>query len=880
MSHSIASAVSGLNRVKRTSAVISYTLSILRSISIAIMTVSLWAVVRPQEELEQFVLGCVAFIISMIASIKTRSVDKPINIQEFALALEIQEGQQHKQSITTLDANATVPDDWKRSFLEFHKRLVAFERERNLSLASSLILPLVLASVTLPQAVPSFRVALNEVSQVVALLSRGATLRIIQGATTETPTKGYELSADNPVEVELLAQNLIEIKLTGSGFSRSTPIVELRRRIDREQERSKIKATGNSQSKPSDNLTDRPLSTAALPWESATDTSTLTSTELNSKDLQLSNSNDPSLETGNGTGMFQRFQMLPIRDASQPTSSHDPVQFSISFAVTEAVDLYIPQFDEARPLARLNVRQLPVPKVTLTALNEPEDPWPDDQPLNLRIKVDAENPLQLVRLLIKSGSRTSKELVANVMTEDRTDLATDYRLVLETYVESDIASVEIVAEAVDRAVPTPLSGFSEPLRINTASAYGRYRAALQTLRELKSELDEALSKQEDKLPKNSKELAKKAETQSEKSPFFDGLDRVQITRFERKISEIEAQPDMEGLLDLSQQINDFLFEHEILDDRERDRDFFVATRSLSRLVEEDVHKRPVSVKTVTERIQRFLDDREARWEKRVERLSPEQKPPQWPSLLKDRPFHNALTQVRDLDEQAKADPKARSEQMAKLSKTVVDYRSWIEDLEAREDRLREAEEQQRQEGLASAQNTLRELQQRQGEISTDLDRAAEKPKHQMDDRWASTRMKQNVNARDTKRLEGQMRALAPTAGARIEAAQEAMESTLKAGNDGNYALAESNSDLAGRLLRQAERAASQSQQKRRSRGRRRRVTGDNYYGQSVVGGDIEIKREYEVDRRYREDILNEIQDANLDEEQRALLENYLRHIVR
>ena len=58
------------------------------------------------------------------------------------------------------------------------------------------------------------------------------------------------------------------------------------------------------------------------------------------------------------------------------------------------------------------------------------------------------------------------------------------------------------------------------------------------------------------------------------------------------------------------------------------------------------------------------------------------------------------------------------------------------------------------------------------------------------------------------------------------------------------------------------------------------MTGDSYYGQSVVGGDIEIRREYQVDRRYREDILDEVQNAEYDEDNRTLLESYLRHVVR
>ncbi len=107
-----------------------------------------------------------------------------------------------------------------------------------------------------------------------------------------------------------------------------------------------------------------------------------------------------------------------------------------------------------------------------------------------------------------------------------------------------------------------------------------------------------------------------------------------------------------------------------------------------------------------------------------------------------------------------------------------------------------------------------------------------------------------------------------------------MKSTVSFGNDKKFVLAESNSDMAARLLRQAESATKQSQNKRRSRGRRRRVTGDNYYGQPVVGGDIEIQREYQVDRRFREDILDEVLNSGEDVENRVLLDNYLRRVIR
>src|SRR5690606_5803458 len=107
---------------------------------------------------------------------------------------------------------------------------------------------------------------------------------------------------------------------------------------------------------------------------------------------------------------FQSFQLAPTSEAGHESSK----TFKVSFAVTEPVELAIPVIDD-EPIATIHVKQLPVPKVRLSSLTTLEDPWPDDQPIMLRIDVKAENPLQLVRLLIKSGGRTSNELVANVM---------------------------------------------------------------------------------------------------------------------------------------------------------------------------------------------------------------------------------------------------------------------------------------------------------------------------------------------------------------------------------------------------------------------------------------------------------------------------------
>ncbi len=587
------------------------------------------------------------------------------------------------------------------------------------------------------------------------------------------------------------------------------------------------------------------------------------------------------LSQESGDEILQSFQMTPEDSSSDP---HEPTRaFGISFVVSEDVSITLPAVGGGEPVARVKVRQLPIPKVRL-AIAEPQmrDPWPDDKPLRLKMNVKAENPLQLVRLIISAGGKPSSEVVSNVMSDDKFELALDYSVILEPYLEADLAEVEIFAEAIDRAIPQPLIGRSEGIRLTSASAYGRYRQTLDALRKLKTSVDSAITEKKSALDDNAVQLAEEAIARSDDSPFFDGLDRVGLHQFRQSVREIVAK-NVEGdqLLQLSGELNEFLFEHEILDDKERDRDFFVAIRGLSRLIEQSRTTRPVQVRSVTKRISQFLDERHKRWTLRTERLGSDRLPASWPRISKRRPFHEVLNAVDANDVKASQD--ADDNSLQQLSKVAVAYREWIEELEKAEEQDRQEQEEKRQEGLANARNVLKELQKRQGQVSSQLDRAAQRPASELAQQWAMTRMEQNTNIRGTKQLEAQLRALSPLASERIKVAAEFMEGTLQSGNEGKFVDAESGSDRAGRLLRQADSAASQSQQQQRSRGRRRRVSGDGYYGQSVIGGDVEIKRDYEVDRRYREDVLEDVRQSTWQQsepENKALLENYLLEIIR
>ncbi|MDD1422373.1 hypothetical protein MEO40_25330, partial [Dolichospermum sp. ST_sed1] len=503
-------------------------------------------------------------------------------------------------------------------------------------------------------------------------------------------------------------------------------------------------------------------------------------------------------------------------------------------------------------------------------------PWPDEKPLGLKVQVLAKNPLQAVNLLIRSGKRESKETVHNVMTDDVFTVDTNYSITLENYVEADMAEVEIIAQAIDRSSPIPLVGYSDPLRIQTASAYGRYQATLNTLKELKIITDTNLSKQQAKFSPEAIELMKKAQSQSEDSPFFDGMDRMVLEKFTNQMETNFTEKQFDQVLTFSNDLNDFLEVHEGLDDRERDRDFFVAARTLSRLLEKNKNQRPVAVAVVAGRIKEFLDVREARWKARVARIG-SFAPASWVEIGKNRPFHKAMDQIIEEDKLvAVADKKS----LELLAGSVTKYRDWLNELEAAEDKSREEKQKEREQGLADARDEIRELQKTQGQISAKLDRSIGREQQELQDSWPLVNMNQNANINKSKGVEAQLRAISPEASRRVQAAIEAMEQTGKEGNEGKFAEAETNSDLAGRLLRQADSAAQKSQQESQSRGRRKRVVGDGYFGKNVVGGDVEIKSEYKVDRRFREDILEDVTTYEGSEEDRTILNGYLRDVVR
>ncbi len=143
-------------------------------------------------------------------------------------------------------------------------------------------------------------------------------------------------------------------------------------------------------------------------------------------------------------------------------------------------------------------------------------------------------------------------------------------------------------------------------------------------------------------------------------------------------------------------------------------------------------------------------------------------------------------------------------------------------------------------------------------------------------------MEQNQNTALASSVEGMLRSVSPLAAKRMNAAKEMMEKTSEKGNSSEFAQAETASDLAGRLLVQADQAAAQASQKQGQGRKRRRVSGDHYYGQTITGGDVRIVHDYEVDAKYRQRILDDL-GSELEKDEgpsKALMEDYLRAVIR
>jgi hypothetical protein len=362
---------------------------------------------------------------------------------------------------------------------------------------------------------------------------------------------------------------------------------------------------------------------------------------------------------------------------------------------------------------------------------------------------------------------------------------------------------------------------------------------------------------------------------AEQLPFFDLIDRQDLARFSQDFNELSRSSNIMNsqVLELSQDLGAFLADHETIDDRERDRDYFIVSRVLSRNLSLSSPDRQ-SIDKTFDRLLQFVQQRQKRWAARISRLDDDNKPDRHESIAQKRVFEQKIREAIVLFEQAQYE-----KSVASLGVLSGEYKAWIEELEAKEDEQQKRRQQASQQAANQVQEKLRELQRVQDGVSRKLDKASERDQGELKKSWGAVQSAQSENATESTQLLKMLQMMSPRGADRLKAAVASMQDVVVQGNTSSFALAESASDLASRLLRDAAHLA-QKQQEKASRGKRKRPSGDNYFGKSIDGGDIEIKRQYSVDPRYREQVLDDVQSELFQGTDQSVLDSYLRETLR
>jgi len=570
----------------------------------------------------------------------------------------------------------------------------------------------------------------------------------------------------------------------------------------------------------------------------------------------------------------RKFRLLTHQDLEK--------QRSLKLTISEDSKLFIPHYTST-PLLEVTITRLNPPKVTLLTKVKLDENWKDDQPLPLTLLVESKISLHKIFLEIHHDQTLSRELVANFMLPDTRKFQKAYSLLLEPHIHRDRDEIHITAVAVDNSQPINLVGRSQTIILHTSSAYGRYQKALESLKLLKSHLDATWTKSKMLLRKDLEKNMNQIQKQVGETPFFDVHDRLKIHHLIQDIKTFlltnKYLPSSQEIFILIKTLNQFLSEHEMLDNLQRDRDFFVALRALSQVLADkqksNDHLSQQEEKRFYQHLENFLDERTTRWEQRIRPIPEIRRPKNYQTILEEKPFHKSLISILSPSQDV-------SQQQENISDLVRDYRHWIESLEKAEEQQRQVLERKKQKSFTSAQNTLLDLRRRQDNISSYLDKSTNKSPKTLLENWPVIYMKQNTNIKDIQLLIQKIQSLLPKSALRLTAALERMKNVTNFIKKEKFVLAETSSDQASRLLRQAE---SQARKERRNasqhnKRRRRRLNGDHYYGRALFGGDIDIKHDYKVDKRYREDILNDVLLFHQEGDDESLLKSYLRRMIR
>ena len=571
-------------------------------------------------------------------------------------------------------------------------------------------------------------------------------------------------------------------------------------------------------------------------------------------------------------------------------SSFAQVLHELSFRVEGDVSLWIPSLSRTEPLARVSIAQQSLPQVGLVLQNPGglKDPWSDEELLSFKVAVASEEPLKELRWVIQTSHREYRAAIVKVLAKDQKRVVRSSSLNLAPYMRGEKEHMHIVAEAVAQGPEGRLLvGRSDPVEVTVISAYGRYQRTLEMLTEVRQKLwqwneGEGLEKedQEQVISKMQESYGESLET-----PFFDQRDRGFLLKLSESSKQAEFMKSAGLRQDLLSELHSFLEEHESLNDRQRDRDFFVASRALAQMLRSgsklEEHQSSV------QRMADFLEERRQRWASRITKVAAIHLPQNSSEIIENKHFEKrweGLEEHLKTEKSVKASEKevSRGNALSDLSEITTEYRKWMESLEKAEDRHLSEMNKKHMRSLYQAQQQLRGIQKNQDQIASLLDQPSEQNQDALKGQWPQTQQKQNHNLSQSSQLLEELKKIPYLSSSRVEAATQAMGYVLQTGKQGDFLHAEEFADLASRLLRESQQQMSQQRQKRSQQKRgsssRKRVSGDNYFGQGVVY--VPLKQSHEVAKKYRGDVLSDLGVLPEDQRDRAVMQRYLREMVR
>ena len=554
--------------------------------------------------------------------------------------------------------------------------------------------------------------------------------------------------------------------------------------------------------------------------------------------------------------------------------SEQDTRYEAIFSVSEASELWIPSISQKIPLANLVVDGAAEIQVNLSTEIDSQIAQLDTTLIPLQVIVKSDFPLDLIELKIQVGEQIFKQKIMDILDPSKRDVTTRYMFLPEPYMTEDQGEIIIRAQAWDKTQPVPRSGISTPMTFKIQSAYGRYLAVLSALSDVSRQMSEAIedSRKVSELSGKIEEKLSEAIMLAGDSVFFDALDRLELERMLQRWTE-QKVPTAQTIYEVKDDLSRFLAEHEALNDQERDLDFFVAAKQISRTLVDAKWK---STRKNLTRLKNFVEERGKRWLLRVERLPRNDllKPGIVPGKIQE-----VIKNLNSTGELADADQFEQAKE--KLNAAVDSYRTWIDQLVKAEEEFKKKTEKEKNQALAQGRDEIRVLRKNQAEISTRLDHKDPSEKKLTAQAWPQIKFLENKNKDRSQALAKKMESFSSLASRRLIGASEQMTATIQAGDEKKELAAESASDAAARLLIIADQAAAEEQGRaKRDRGRRKRLTGNNYFGQAVSGGDVDFTRNYQVDRKYREDIIERIDPSTLDENDKKILDDYVRDVVR